>query len=207
MRAMLRMATAAGAAAAAWALAQGAQACPVGKPVLANGSPGVAIRGSSEEGRPLCRVRFWTGVELDYESNKVLAATPADSRTERPIPGATLPIAAALRGGARLCRQGADVVYQGKRATVTSVRTEAGRRMCVLRPEGAPVLSLQSPETVSSPLLTLIEAVSLNFSTTVTNLAEARACRPFSLTILRTRVTAPESAGPLISQQARGSQP
>ena len=149
MRAMLRAATAIGAAAAAWALAQAAQACPVGKPVLADGSPGVAIRGSIEEGRPLCRVRFWTGVELDYESNKVLAATPADSRGEKPIPGATLPIAQAVRGGARLCRQGADVVYEGKRGTVTSVRTENGRRMCVLRPEGAPVLSLQSTEIVA----------------------------------------------------------
>ena len=90
-----------------------------------------------------------TGVELDYETSKVLAATPADSRGEKPIPGATLPIAAAIRGGARLCRQGADVVYGGKRATVTSVRTEGGRRMCVLRPEGAPVLSLQSNEIVA----------------------------------------------------------
>ena len=149
MRAILRAATVIGAAAAAWAVANAAQACPVGKPVLANGSPGVAIRGSQEEGRPLCRVRFWTGVELDYETSKVTTATPADSRGERPIPGADLPVAQAVRAGARLCRQGADVVYQGKRATVTSVRTDNGRRMCVLRPEGAPLLSLQSVEIVA----------------------------------------------------------
>ena len=149
MRALLRVTAAIGTAAAAWALAQAASACPVGKPVLANGSPGVALRASSEEGRALCRVRFWTGVELDYESAKVKAATPADSRTELPIPGATLPVSAAVRAGARLCRQGADVVYGGKRSTVMSVRTEGGRRMCVLRPEGEPVLSLKSAEVVA----------------------------------------------------------
>ncbi|HEX8570370.1 MAG TPA: hypothetical protein VF699_10675 [Caulobacteraceae bacterium] len=149
MQPMLRAAMAVGAAGGLWALAQAAHACPVGKPVLANGSPGVAVKAAAEEGRPLCRVRFWTGVELDYESGKVLAATPADSRGEKPIPGADLPIAQAVRGGARLCRQGADVVWQGKRATVTSVRTEDGRRMCVLRPEGAPVLSLQSSEMLA----------------------------------------------------------
>ena len=146
MRALLRVTAAIGTAGAAWALAQAASACPVGKPVLANGSPGVALRASSEEGRPLCRVRFWTGVELDYESSQVQAATPADSRVERPIPGATLPIAAAVRGGARLCRQGAEVIHEGKRATVMSVRTENRQRICVLRPAGEPVLSLKSSE-------------------------------------------------------------
>ena len=151
MRAMLRAAATIGAAGTAWALAGAASACPVGKPVLANGSPGVAMRGAAaEDGKPLCRVRFWTGVELDYEAAKVLPATPADSRGERPVPGATLPISQALRGGARLCRQGADVVYQGKRSTVMSVRTENGRRMCVLRPDGAPLLSLQSSEVVAA---------------------------------------------------------
>ena len=150
MRTMLRAAAAIGAAGAAWALAQSASACPIGKPVLADGSPGVAMRGAAaEEGKPLCRVRFWTGVELDYDAAKVRPATPADSREERPVPGATLPISQALRSGARLGRQGADVVYQGKRSTVMSVRTENGRRMCVLRPDGAPVLSLQSSEIVA----------------------------------------------------------
>ena len=157
MRAMLRAAAAIGAAGAAWGLAQAASACPVGKPVLASGSPGVAVRTSSEEGRTLCRVRFWTGVELDYEPGQVLAATPADSRTERPIPGATLPISAAVRAGARLCRPGADVLYRGERATVMSVRTENRRRVCVLRPEGQPVLSLKSPE-IEAPEDELIPA-------------------------------------------------
>ncbi len=72
---------------------------------------------------------------------------------------------------------------------------------------------MELPDTVSSPRLTLIAAVSLNVSTTETNLAEARACSPFSLMILRTRVTAPEPlAGPselgaFISRQGRGLQP
>ena len=142
MHAALRAAAAIGTAGAAWALAEAALACPVGKPVLAAGSPGVAVRAEGD----LCRVRFWTGVELDYEPAHVVKATPADSRTERPIPGATLPIAAAVRSGARLCRPGVDVVYNGERATVLSVRTEAQRRVCVLRPEGAPLISLKSTD-------------------------------------------------------------
>jgi hypothetical protein len=71
---------------------------------------------------------------------------------------------------------------------------------------------MESPETVSSPRFTVIAALSLNFSTTPTNLAEARACRPFSLQIFITRVTAPDvpasprlsEGGALISRQVRG---
>jgi hypothetical protein len=116
----------------------------VGKPVLANGSPGIAVAADAQDGAVLCRVRFWTGVELDYESRQVTKATPADSRTERPIPGATLPIAMAVRGGARLCRPGAAVLHDGGRATVMSVRREGDRRVCVLRPDGEPVISLRA---------------------------------------------------------------
>ena len=146
MRTILRVSAAIGAMGAAWAVAGAVSACPVGKPVLANGSPGVAVRAEPSEGRPLCRVRFWTGVELDYEPGQVLKATPADSREERPVPGATLPISAAVRGGARLCRPGVEVVHGGQRATVMSVRTESQQRVCVLRPDGQPVLSLKSAE-------------------------------------------------------------
>ena len=141
MRTTLRTMTAIAAAALGWAVAEAALACPVGKPVLANGSPGVAVRAEGS----LCRVRFVTGVELDYEPEQVVKATPADSRTERPVPGANLPIAVAVRGGARLCRPGVEVVHKGERATVTSVRTENERRLCTLRPEGAPLLALKSP--------------------------------------------------------------
>ena len=50
-----------------------------------------------------------------------------------------------------------------------------------------------------------------NFSTVCTNFAEARACRPFSLTIFMTRTTAADVSSGLrsgalfISRQARGS--
>ena len=88
--------------------------------------------------------------------------------------------------------------------------------MVIELPSPAPSIispMMELPETVSSPRLTLIDAVSLNCSTTTTNFADARACSPFSLTMLRTRVTAPESdalpsdfCGALISRQARDSQ-
>src|SRR6185503_18317257 len=68
---------------------------------------------------------------------------------------------------------------------------------------------IESPPTLSALRETL--TVASNFSTSCTNFADARACRPFSLTIFITRVTAPgalarsSECGELISRQARGS--
>src|SRR4029450_3432959 len=105
-------------------------------------------------------------------------ATPYSSSVTRPLTSAA----------------SASSTSAASRPLASTVIVVPGPAASIMRP------MIEVPPTVSWPRLTFTSAS--NFSTVCTNLAEARACRPFLLQISSTRVIGAESAGRLPKEES-----